>query len=391
MGSFSPSTGRELQKSLDNLSDPGSEEEEGRFSPLPNKRVRVSDINITRYQEEFLELDEIAAGAFGLVKKARHRLDGMVYAIKISKTRLRVNSNAEAVAMNEIFAHAALMKHKNVVRYFNSWVEKGQVYIQNEYCEGGSLQRLIEEKRRSRQRFPESELKRILVQVAKGLHYIHSNQLVHLDIKPGNILLSLDHTPNPSPNNRINELEFEDSGAASGDLSPRLPKVELSSGESSPGESGKVTYKIGDLGHVVPVEDGNFSLGMTIYEAASLLVLPKNSDDCSANAHDYNDLKAGKLRYLKEYSKEFNSLLAKLVHRDSTQRPTAYRLLVNCNLNPGMSKTKYQLSKELKETKEKLMLLEAQLSVAKENSKRSSVKRKLVGRGAEKAESFHHL
>lgn len=419
--SFSPSTGRELQKSLDNLSDPGSEEEEGRFSPLPNKRVRVSDINITRYQEEFLELDEIAAGAFGLVKKARHRLDGMVYAIKISKTRLRVNSNAEAVAMNEIFAHAALMKHKNVVRYFNSWVEKGQVYIQNEYCEGGSLQRLIEEKRRSRQRFPESELKRILVQVAKGLHYIHSNQLVHLDIKPGNILLSLDHTPTPSPNNRINDLEFEDSGAASGDLSPRLPKMELSSGESSPGDGDKVTYKIGDLGHVVPVEDGNFSaeegdcrymapeflqmevdrsklpksdiysLGMTIYEAASLLVLPKNSDDCSANAHDYNDLKAGKLRYLKDYSKEFNSLLAKLVHRDSTQRPTAYRLLVNCDLNPGMSKTKYQLSKELKETKEKLILLEAQLSVAKENSKRSSVKRKLVGRGTEKAESFHHL
>merc|ERR1712115_97245 len=100
----------------------------------------------------------------------------------------------------------------------------------------------------------------------------------------------------------------------------------------------------------------------------------------SANAHDYNDLKVGKLRYLKEYSKEFNSLLAKLVHQDSTQRPTAYRLLVNCNLNPGM-----------KETKEKLIMLEAQLNLAKENSKRNSVKRKLVGRVAEKAESFHHL
>jgi len=56
-----------------------------------------------------------------------------------------------------------------------------------------------------------------------------------------------------------------------------------------------------------------------------------------------------------------------------------------------MSKTKYQLTKELKETKEKLIMLEAQLNLAKENSKRNSVKRKLVGRGAEKAESFHHL
>lgn len=29
--------------------------------------------------------------------------------------------------MNEVFAHAAIMKHKHVVRYYNSWVEKGQV------------------------------------------------------------------------------------------------------------------------------------------------------------------------------------------------------------------------------------------------------------------------
>ena len=29
--------------------------------------------------------------------------------------------------MNEVFAHAALMKHKHVVRYYNSWVENGAV------------------------------------------------------------------------------------------------------------------------------------------------------------------------------------------------------------------------------------------------------------------------
>ena len=38
-----------------------------------------------------------------------------------------MNSHDEKVAMNEVFAHAALIKHKHVVRYYNSWVEKGQV------------------------------------------------------------------------------------------------------------------------------------------------------------------------------------------------------------------------------------------------------------------------
>ena len=63
-----------------------------------------------------MELEEIASGQFGEVKKARHRLDGIVYAIKVSKKAIRVNSHDEKMAMNEVFAHAAMMKHKHVVR-----------------------------------------------------------------------------------------------------------------------------------------------------------------------------------------------------------------------------------------------------------------------------------
>ena len=51
----------------------------------------------------------------------------MVYAIKVSKKTIRKNSHDEKMAMNEVFAHAALMKHKHVVRYYNSWVESGAV------------------------------------------------------------------------------------------------------------------------------------------------------------------------------------------------------------------------------------------------------------------------
>jgi len=200
--SYSPSSitsQRDLQLSLDCLSEPGSEDEEsGRLSPCTTKRVRVSDIDITRYQEEFLEMSEIASGEFGVVKQARHRLDGIVYAIKVTKKSLRINSRDEKVAMNEVFAHAALIKHKHVVRYYNSWVEKGSVYIQNEYCEGGSLQKQIEECRLTGRRFSEQELRKIMAHVAKGLQYIHNKQLVHLDVKPGNILISLENDV-PSP------------------------------------------------------------------------------------------------------------------------------------------------------------------------------------------------
>ena len=72
------------------------------------------------------------------------------------------------------------------------------MYIQNEFCEGGSLQKQIEEFRINGRRFSEQELRRIMAHVAKGLQYIHSKQLVHLDVKPGNILISLENDV-PSP------------------------------------------------------------------------------------------------------------------------------------------------------------------------------------------------
>lgn len=53
---------------------------------------------------------------FGSVKIARHRLDGMVYAIKVTRSEV-VGNTLERSVMNEVFAHAALMKHKHVVRY----------------------------------------------------------------------------------------------------------------------------------------------------------------------------------------------------------------------------------------------------------------------------------
>jgi len=267
--------------------------------------------------------------------------------------------------MNEVFAHSSLMKHKHVVRYYNSWVENGHVYIQNEYCEGGSLAKLIKSYRKKGVRFTESELKRILLHIAKGLQYIHSKQLVHLDVKPENILIALDHvTPSPltakppaedtcvnitSPkSNEPQELSGEQSplravlerGDCSGNESTDSGHASGCDGRAglhkymSEGVDQRISYKIGDLGHVVPIygenipEEGDcrymapelltydidreklpmadiFSLGLTLYEAASLQELPKNSIDDPM----YERLKSGDLPFIEGYSKEFNQLL----------------------------------------------------------------------------------
>ena len=303
-------------------------EEEEKCQPSPVKRIRVSDFSVSnsRYEEEFLEISEIASGEFGCVKRARHRLDGVDYAVKISKKNLECSRHDEKMALNEVFAHAALIQHKHFVRYYSSWVEAGNVFIQNELCRGGSLTNNIDLRRRTGQRFTETELKRMILQILKGLQYIHNKDLVHLDIKPDNILLAC-----------------EDEGGA------------VAAGA-------EVDYKIGDLGHVAHIladnispEEGDcrymapeflkmtvdphhlfkadiFSLGLTLYEAASLCPLPRNSYDDPS----YGSLRSGRLPHLPLYSAKLNHLLEVMVTPDISSRPDTAQLLAEiqprCNL-----------------------------------------------------------
>lgn len=58
------------------------------------------------------------------------------------------------------------------------------------FCTGGSLSEVLESNRRTGTRMSESDFKQVLLHVAQGLKLIHSQNLVHLDIKPGQSLVN---------------------------------------------------------------------------------------------------------------------------------------------------------------------------------------------------------
>jgi len=96
--------------------------------------------------------------------------------------------------MNEVFAYSVLGRHPHIVHYFSSWVEDDRVYIQTEYCNGGSLSSVLAECRSDgRRHLSETELKQLTVHISTGLKYIHSHALVHLDIKPGKSCILAEH------------------------------------------------------------------------------------------------------------------------------------------------------------------------------------------------------
>ena len=79
-------------------------------------------------------------------------------------------------------------KHPSIVKVHDVFEENGTAYYVMEYLEGGSLQSLV----KSRGKLGEVEALRYIKETAEALGYIHSRHTLHLDVKPGNIMLDSD-------------------------------------------------------------------------------------------------------------------------------------------------------------------------------------------------------
>lgn len=136
-----------------------------------------------RYVADFEEVEQLGSGESGSVFKCFNRLDGCVYAVKRSTKPAKMNSEFNKKSLIEVYAHAVLGKHRRIVRYYSAWAEDQIMYIQNEYCEGGSLSDLLEVMRTNDRNLSEYQLKKIVLHVSQGLRFIHSLNLAHMDIK----------------------------------------------------------------------------------------------------------------------------------------------------------------------------------------------------------------
>ncbi|XP_037110655.1 wee1-like protein kinase [Syngnathus acus] len=333
----------------------------------PSKRVTMMQSNMmSRYASEFLELEKIGCGQFGAVYKCVKRLDGCLYAIKRSKKPL-AGSVDEQNALREVYAHAVLGQHRHVVRYYSAWAEEGHMLIQNEYCNGGTLSDVVADNAGRHAHLSELELKDLLLQVARGLKYIHLMSLVHMDIKPSNIFIS------------------------------RKAVSSCDEGDDEEGLNTNVVYKIGDLGHVTQainhqVEEGDsrylanevlqedcsnlakadiFALALTVVSAAGAEALPTNGDA-------WHEIRQGKLPAVPQVlSSEFLSLLTLMIDPDPTRRPSATDLIRHPVLLTTIKSSADQLRVENNALKCKNALLERELQKAQLASNSTS---RLIGK-----------
>ncbi|MCD6518949.1 MAG: protein kinase [Anaerolineae bacterium] len=110
---------------------------------------------------------------------------GRTVAVKVLSERAEPGLVARFVREAQALVQLA---HPNIVRMYAAGQEEGLRYIVMELMEGGSLKERLQREGR----LEWQEAVRIAQEVARALAHAHDRQIVHRDVKPGNVLFSRD-------------------------------------------------------------------------------------------------------------------------------------------------------------------------------------------------------
>ena len=157
--------------------------------------------------------------------------------------------------------HIALLEHKHIVPLIDIFEENGTAYYVMKYYGNGSLF----DKINRCGPLPEETSLRYIRQLSSALKYVHSRKIMHLDIKPGNIMLDDD-------DNAI-LIDFGLSKHYDGSGHQTTRSVPGTSKGYAPLEQ----YKDGGVGYFSPSTD-IYSLAATLYKILTGITPPEASD-----------------------------------------------------------------------------------------------------------------
>ncbi|MCX6970574.1 MAG: serine/threonine-protein kinase [Verrucomicrobia bacterium] len=137
----------------------------------------------------FTLIEQIGEGGMGAVFKALDNNLNRYVALKILKKEISYNAEEQEKLAKEARLTAAI-NHPHVVKVFHFGRDHGQFYLAMELVEKGSLDQLMAVQKR----IGEAQVLEVGMQIAMGLGAALELDLIHRDIKPGNILFADAHT-----------------------------------------------------------------------------------------------------------------------------------------------------------------------------------------------------
>ena len=73
------------------------------------------------------------------------------------------------------------------MNFVESFFENNHMIIVTEYCDKGDLGALVKETLKKGGKLTEENILHIFTQILLGVHFLHKNNIMHRDLKPGNV------------------------------------------------------------------------------------------------------------------------------------------------------------------------------------------------------------
>ncbi|KAJ1340294.1 hypothetical protein BSLG_005067 [Batrachochytrium salamandrivorans] len=251
---------------------------------------------------QFIVVARLGGGAFSDAVRVKSVVDGCEYAVK--KTRQAFQGFKDALKkLQEVEVWSMIETNPWCIPLIKSWIQFGFIYIQMELCEGGNLATYLDEFCKD-EPIDEPRIWRILADIAQGLRHIHQRNIVHLDIKPGNILISRDGT-----------LKIGDFGMAA-----RAP---VPKGADREGDRSYLAPEVLSDAAVGCAAD-IFSLGLILLEISANIILPENGPVWQhLREGDFSDIP------LTDRSPPLTDFIRSMMHPNPNVRPTMQDVLAH--------------------------------------------------------------
>lgn len=150
-------------------------------SQVNSKRVHVvaqlPGVKIKPFSEDYILKEELGSGAYSVVHKCIHRVNGRQYAVKIIDKEKRD-------PYEEVEILLRYGEHPNIITPRDVYDNGNQVYLVTDLMLGGELlDRILKQKV-----FSEREASTVMATIVQTVYYLHCKGVVHRDLKPSNIM-----------------------------------------------------------------------------------------------------------------------------------------------------------------------------------------------------------